>query len=117
VSDRSSILDELLPYIDQDHAEGFIDHRKAMKRPLTAFGARLIAKELAKCQNPNEAIAEAILRGWQGFKAEWVSTKQSTPSSMFNDLARLYDAQSEREANRFEEPGASLLGLPSISRH
>jgi hypothetical protein len=69
---KHAILDALLASIDEEHALGVIEHRRAKKEPLTAFAAKLLAKQFALCPDPNAAAEEMILRGWTGFKAEWL---------------------------------------------
>ena len=78
--------------IDADHADAVLDHRKAKRSPLTLRAAQLLAKEFAKCPSPNEAADEMLIRGWQGFKAEWVLPKQAanqsrSVGSVFGNLA------------------------------
>lgn len=87
---RHAILDALLTVLDADHAEAVLDHRKSKKSPLTAFAAKLLAKQFALCPDPNAAAEEMILRGWQGFKAEWLvaRSQQQTGKRNYGDLAR-----------------------------
>jgi len=46
--------------LDEEHATAIVDHRKAMKKPLTEFAAKLLAKEFAKCPAPNEAAEQML---------------------------------------------------------
>jgi hypothetical protein len=69
---RHAILDALLASLDEEHATAILDHRKTKKCPLTPFAAKLLAKEFAKCPDPNAAAEEMIIRGWTGFKADWM---------------------------------------------
>lgn len=79
--------------ISPELAEAVLDHRKAKRCKLTLRAAQLLAREFAKCPDPNAAADEMILRGWQGFKAEWMnkpaSFGNSTPKTIggaFTDL-------------------------------
>jgi len=65
-------LTELCAVLDEEHAQAVIEHRKAIKAKLTPHAARLLAKQFARCRDPNEAADEMILRGWRGFKPEWI---------------------------------------------
>lgn len=87
---RHAILDALLASLDEDHAHAVIEHRKTKKCALTAFAAKLLAKQFALCPDPNAAAEEMILRGWQGFKAEWLvaRSQQRTGKRNFADVAR-----------------------------
>ena len=56
--------------------DDFLTLRKAKKNPLTQTSLAIIKKEADKAGWPLEsAIQECVMRGWQGFKAEWVSNK------------------------------------------
>jgi len=74
---RHAILDALLASLDEEHAIAVMDHRKTKKCALTAFAAKLLAKQFALCPDPNAAAEEMIIRGWTGFKAEWM--RRSSP--------------------------------------
>jgi hypothetical protein len=76
---KHAILDALLTVLDADHAQAVLDHRKGKKSPLTAFAANLLAKQFALCPDPNAAAEEMILRGWTGFRADWI--RNSAPRS------------------------------------
>lgn len=69
---KPSPRQELSKVLDDDRAAAVIDHRQKMRKPLTAHAAKLLAKDLAKWRDPNEAADEMIARGWQGFKPEWL---------------------------------------------
>lgn len=64
--------------VSEDAAKAFIDHRKALKKPLTqralmlAMGEAMKASEAIPDMTPDQAIDEAILAGWQGVKAQWL---------------------------------------------
>lgn len=83
--------------IDADRADAVLDHRKAKKAPLTLRAAQLLAREFAKCPSPNDAADEMLIRGWQGFKAEWMN-KPHHPRPMTN-LDRLEMELAERIQN------------------
>lgn len=69
----SPILAALMTVLDEEHAAAVVEHRRVtIKKPLTVFAAKLLAKEFAKCADPHAAVEEMILGGWRGFKAEWV---------------------------------------------
>lgn len=86
----------------------FLEVRKAKKSPLTATGLTRIANEAAKAGwTLEEAIAESVERGWQGFKADWVKeqkngwSKQKPKdgvSAALDDLLGI--AEPSREADR-----------------
>ncbi|MGE4304731.1 MAG: hypothetical protein AB7E24_11960 [Novosphingobium sp.] len=60
---------------DQTYAD-FLDLRKRKRAPLTETALAGIVREAAKAEWPLEdAIAEAVTRGWQSFKADWVASR------------------------------------------
>jgi hypothetical protein len=83
---------ELERVLDPEHAQAVIDHRKAKRAPLTAYAAKLLAAQLARWHNPNEAADAMILNGWQAFKPEWME-RQSAPRGQ---SARGTDAHRDR---------------------
>ncbi len=92
-----SPFEALTTVLDEDHARGVIEFRqKTIKKPLSEFAAKLLAKELAKAPDPNAAAEEMVLRNWRGFKADWLQPKgqqRQSVGSVFGNLA----AQMERD--------------------
>ncbi len=88
-----AILDALEAVLDPEHAAAIIDHRKGKKSPLTAFAAKLLAKQFALCPDPNAAAEEMILRGWTGFKADWLrkSAKATGRRTVFDVAAEKFN--------------------------
>lgn len=85
---RHAILDALLTSLDDEHARAVMEHRKSKKCPLTAFAAKLLAKQFALCPDPNAAAEEMIIRGWTGFKADWMrAPARSAGKRNFADVA------------------------------
>lgn len=67
---RANLESTLSPETAQD----LIDHRKKLKKPLTASAAKRLAGKLALCRDGPEAAANAMIsNGWQGFEPEWMS--------------------------------------------
>lgn len=86
---KDDILAALGVALDADHAQAVLDHRKTKKCALTVFAAKLLAKQFALCPDPNAAAEEMIIRGWQGFKAEWLARpQQRTGRRNYVDVAR-----------------------------
>ncbi|WP_311064082.1 replication protein [Halomonas sp. DWK9] len=75
-------LTDLPNGVSAEAAKAFIDHRKALKKPLTqralmlALGEAVKASESIPGMTPDQAIDEAILAGWQGVKAQWLINRQ-----------------------------------------
>lgn len=66
------IIDILSPVLGDELARDVVSHRKGLKCPLTARGARSLLKQYEMTGNAVEAAEEHLNRGWQGFKAEWM---------------------------------------------
>ena len=62
--------------IREDVARGFIEHRKALKSPLSERAVTILCNELQRIKaagiDPNDALDMAIERGWRSCKLEWV---------------------------------------------
>lgn len=94
---RHAILDALKTVLDAEHATAVLDHRKTKKCALTPFAAKLLAKEFAKCPDPNAAAEEMIIRGWTGFRADWMrkAAKTSGRRTVFDVAAERFNDGSE----------------------
>lgn len=63
--------------VRQETWGAFMEIRKAKRAPMSQAALDLIASEAAKAGMTLEAaLSECVLRGWQGFKAEWVQRGQ-----------------------------------------
>lgn len=110
-------IDVLSQVLDQDHSQAIIEHRNKIKKPLSERAANLLANELRKCASPNEAADEIILRGWTGFKADWLTERrsfQSHPKPKSEHVLR-HEAF-EREINKVingdrNEPDSNVIDL------
>jgi len=76
----SEIHTLLASALGDELAGDIIQHRKGLKCPLTLGGAKGLLREYNRTGNPIEAAQEHLNRGWQGFKAEWI-----TKPSRFQD--------------------------------
>jgi hypothetical protein len=84
---EQGVRDALLKVLDHERTQAVIDHRRKMKgATLTPYSAKLLANELSKAPNPNDAADTMILRGWRGFKSEWLESKhQGQPPNVTVD--------------------------------
>lgn len=71
--------EELLSVLDAEHADAVLEHRKQIRKPMTARAAKLLSVEFSKTGDPNAAADHMIVSGWQGFKAEWMQRQHSPP--------------------------------------
>lgn len=66
--------------VSEQTAADFIAHRKSLRAPLTQTALDAIKREAAAARLSLEAaLAECVMRGWRGFKAEWVLKTESQP--------------------------------------
>lgn len=88
----NELLEILEPVLGDELARDVIAHRKGLKCPLTPRGARSLLKQYELTGRPVEAAEEHLNRGWQGFKAEWMTKPQRyqderNPTRRSNDMA------------------------------
>jgi hypothetical protein len=85
----------------------FVAHRKTKRASLTQTAMDGIAREATAAGWPLEsALREAILRGWQGFKAEWVkeqpvpgmSARSGEPATSTDAFVRRLEAFNAKRA-------------------
>jgi uncharacterized protein YdaU (DUF1376 family) len=66
--------DEPVSDVDPKVWQDFLQLRAAKKAPLTSTALEGIKREAGKAGwSLNQALTECVVRGWQGFKAEWVN--------------------------------------------
>lgn len=85
---------DLLRELPADLATDFIQHRKALKAPITHTAVEGIKREAKKASMTFEQAVTCIIeRGWRGFKAEWVTKDQpvtaQTQKNMGSGLPRM----------------------------
>lgn len=84
-------------------AQDVIDHRKALKKPLTPRAAEGLVYAFNAFGDPERAAEAMIVNGWQGFKAEWMSpaanghAKRAGRSNGLAGYAKLVYEDIERE--------------------
>jgi hypothetical protein len=66
----------LLECLSPECADAVLEHRRAMRRPLTGRAAQLLAKGFLATADPNAAADMMIERGWQGFRPEWFDNER-----------------------------------------
>jgi len=67
--------------VDEDVWDDFLAIRKAKRAVLTQTALDGMQREANKAGwSLNEAIRETVSRGWQSFKAEWVTNSQNKPT-------------------------------------
>lgn len=79
--DRRTPRQELETVLDSEHASDVIEHRQRLRKPLTAKAAKLLARQLAQCPDPNAAADLMIERGWLAVKPDWVRNAQQPRGS------------------------------------
>lgn len=83
-------LDELPEGITKQTAKDFIDHRKALKKPLTQKAFELAMNSAINCVGvtPAQAIDICIERGWQTPRPEWIANhlNSSRSNHQSNDI-------------------------------
>lgn len=72
--------------VSSEHADEILKHRQRLRKPMTDFAAKLLAKKLAQCSDPNAAAEMMIEKGWQSIEPGWVanSNQRATGRPMTN---------------------------------
>ena len=69
------IMDILSPVLGEELAKDIVAHRKGLKCPLTARGAKALLKQYQLTGNPVEAAEHHLNMGWRGYDASWRQPK------------------------------------------
>lgn len=72
VSAEREVLEILATVLSPETCADLLEHRKAKRSKLTAGAAKGLVKEFTASGDPESAAREMLLRGWTGFKAEWL---------------------------------------------
>lgn len=102
-------LSNLPAVVSHEAVLGFIEHRHALKKPLTQRALNLNVNEALRAAEripgltADQALDETVLAGWQGVKAEWLERRlaqQQRQGSGMNAAERLHEQnqQAIREA-------------------
>ena len=71
--------------VSREVAQGFLDHRKRKRSPLSKIALRRMNTELNKLRargiSPDSAIQHAIFRGWTGIQSDWISDSDIAQAS------------------------------------
>jgi DNA-binding transcriptional ArsR family regulator len=79
--------------IDETVWNDFVALRKAKKAPISGTALKAIEREAGKVGwQMNEALAECVARGWQGFKADWIKQDGSNRGNSNGGMGRTEQA-------------------------
>lgn len=114
-------FEELRLILDPIRARAVIDHRQRIRKPLTAYAARLLAGKFKRAPDPNEAADAMICNGWQGFEPEWmernsrqlIDQPKPTLAAGFGKLAA--EMREQRELRSGESERGVQSPVPNLS--
>jgi uncharacterized protein YdaU (DUF1376 family) len=92
----------------------FCQHRKTVKANITQTALDGIEREAKKAGwSLEDALRECVLRGWRGFKADWVKDKQSDKVLSFAEKDELAKRKrwEEMTGRKWPEPGQKVERL------
>lgn len=107
---------------DEDVFDSWLAARKKIKGGISELSFKRLGKEFCKATNLNDCLAEMELRGWKGFKSDWMTNnfgsagngqnKQNTGSMSAVDKVRA--AIAERNSQESEGSGRVSQGHGSV---
>lgn len=86
------IMDILSPALGEELARDIIAHRRGIKCPLTARGAKSLLKQYEATGNAVNAAEHHLNMGWRGFDASWMKNGKN-----FTDTQNPMPRQETRE--------------------
>jgi uncharacterized protein YdaU (DUF1376 family) len=100
--------------VSEDVWRDFCQHRKSVRATVTQTALDGIDREAKKAGWSLEAaLRECVLRGWRGFKADWVKDKQSDKVLSFAEKDELAKRKrwEEMTGRKWPEPGEKVERL------
>jgi len=92
-------------------ATAVIDHRKALRKPLTTFAAEMLVKGFQSTGDPKAAAKMMIERVWVGFKLEWYENELHRQA---NGSQQVQGSVASRQAHA-TRPGGGRREPPSVA--
>ena len=112
------IIEILSPALGTELAEAIVEHRnKTVKKPLTAYAAKLQVKEYLKTGDPVGAAEMQILRGWQAIKADWYFNEIRKQERQSVGTGRRTIADAARSFITSHDYSRDAFGVPSLKHH
>lgn len=113
--DPKEILETVL---SAEVAAGVVEHRRKLRKPITALAARGLAGAFAETGRPDDAARMMVERGWQGFKPDWFkrdNADQAPPARAGPSIAPKTNLYMEAilESQRDAEAGITTI-IPGI---
>ena len=73
-----------------EDAADVLEHRQRLRKPLTVRAAKALAREFGKlpAEQRADAVEVMLLKGWQGFRAEWFENWKISEGGASNGRAR-----------------------------
>ena len=109
----------------EETLKGYVEMRKAIKKPLTEQAWKLILNEIQKAEDmgfeAQACIDEAIINSWQGFKAEWIKnryadkTQNKAPRSNYPTTAAQEEHYRKEKQLRGQEEALAFRKLKEVA--
>jgi len=112
-------LSNLPADVTVEAVQGFIEHRKALKKPLTQRALNLNVNEALRAaeripgMTADQALDETVMTGWQAVKADWLARRQGAtenPAKGMNPAERLHAANQQAIREAVERRNADAEG-------
>ncbi|MBB2688345.1 hypothetical protein N2597_03335 [Rhizobium sophoriradicis] len=113
------IMEILSPVLGQELAAAIIEHRsRTLKKPLTAYAAKIQVKEYLKTGNPVEAAEMQILRGWRAIKSDWYFNEKAREAGSGDaNRGRRTLVDAARDFLSGDDHSGDAFGLSGLRRH
>lgn len=92
---RAELLAILGEVLTAEMAGGIIDHRLALRKPLTPLAAKILVKEMNACGDPMGAAGMMLAKGWQGFQAAWYERERAGSRGSYGNGGGLAGAREQ----------------------
>jgi hypothetical protein len=102
--------------LDAERAAQVVAHRARLRKPLTPYAAKLLAKQIEACPIPADAADAMIANGWQGVKPEWMLPHNQRAGPRKPNIMDALNAMDAAEnVRRTETTEAAVFYLPAAA--
>jgi uncharacterized protein YdaU (DUF1376 family) len=110
---RAQAESDLSTVVDSQTAKDFVEHRFAMKKPITKLAVQKMIKQLQSHSDPKAVLDASVMNGWQGIFPDKIRTnghdKQNAEFEALLNVGREWDSKRRMDSRADQNTVIPLL--------